>query len=93
MNTTPIAAPISVRWKPAGRSLQQLVPRDEPVLGFYAGCNGMGKFAAWLPPGSRRVERVSSGDSPGDLAAPKIRFVLASESALEENGGSRDNSI
>lgn len=57
------------------------IPASEKVLG-YATVRGEQEPGQWLPFGQRRVERVLPDDSPRELQAKGIRYVLLDSSGL-----------
>jgi hypothetical protein len=61
---------------------QKDFPAEEKVAG-YATVNGCGEMGLWLPFGSRRVVRVLAEDTPEQLQAQGIHFVLVEDVALD----------
>jgi hypothetical protein len=66
-------------------SLPQVLPPQEPVIG-YAACVGRSEPWVWLPFGSRRVEHVLPGDSPELLFSEGIHYVVVESSILGREG-------
>lgn len=61
---------------------QKYLTPDEHIVG-YATVNGGAETGLWLPFGARRVERVLAGDTPEQLRAQGIHFVLLEDVVLE----------
>jgi hypothetical protein len=60
---------------------QNEIPPDEHVIG-YATVRGSQEPGKWVPFGCRKVERVLPTDTPAQLRAEGIRFVLVDEGGL-----------
>lgn len=76
---------LSYTWP---RSVEQLrnyfrkdLPPDEHIIG-YATVSGGAEMGLWLPFGSRRVERVLADDTPEQLRAQGMHYVLVEDFAL-----------
>jgi hypothetical protein len=57
------------------------IPPDETVIG-YATLRGSQEPGKWVPFGHRKVERVLPDDTPQELQAKRIHFVLVDPGAL-----------
>lgn len=57
--------------------LDQSLPPDESVIGYYPIICDVDEPGLWLPFGHRRVECVSPGDSPERLRSLGIHYVVA----------------
>jgi hypothetical protein len=61
---------------------QKDLPPDEHMVG-YVTMSGCAEMGLWLPFGSRRVERVLPGDTPEQLRAQGIHYVLVEDIGLK----------
>lgn len=62
-------------------AFRDVIPAREKVLG-YATVRGEEEAGQWVPFGRRRVERVLPGDTPLELQAKGIHYVLVDSSGL-----------
>jgi hypothetical protein len=56
--------------------LDQSLPPDESVVGYYPVICDVDEPALWMPYGRRRVECIVPGDSPGQLRSLGIHYVV-----------------
>jgi hypothetical protein len=56
--------------------LDKSLPPDETIVGYYPIICDVDEPGLWLPYGRRRVECISSGDSPEQLRALGIHYVV-----------------
>ena len=57
--------------------LNQTLPPDETVVGYYAIASNVDEPSLWLPYGHRHVEDIAPGDSPERLRALGLHYVVA----------------
>ena len=67
-------------------SLQQALPPDAKVVGYFPRINNGDEPALWLPFGVRRVELILPDDPPGYLRALGVRYVIASTGVINQTG-------
>jgi hypothetical protein len=57
--------------------LDQSIPPDETVVGYYPNLCDVDEPSLWLPYGQRRVECISPGDSPERLRSLGVHYIVA----------------
>jgi hypothetical protein len=62
-------------------AFRNTLPAGEPVLGYFT-VRGSQEAGQWVPFGHRRVERVLPGDTPADLQAKGIHFLMVDADGL-----------
>jgi hypothetical protein len=71
--------------------LAAAVPADESVIGYYAQICNVDETGVWLPRPQRRVEDITSTDSPGELRSRGIHYVVVVGQAVIQQNGSLAN--
>jgi hypothetical protein len=68
------AAPYSLQN--INERIMKKLPADEPIIGYATSGNGQLEPGLWVPLGSRRIERVLKQDTPAQLNAHGIHYVV-----------------
>jgi hypothetical protein len=71
--------------------LDQSLPPDEKVIGYYAAMCDVDEPGIWLPYGRRGVECIAPDDSPARLRALGIHYVVVHGAAVHQQNGSITN--
>jgi hypothetical protein len=71
--------------------LEAALPPDETAIGYYAGMLDVDEPGIWLPRPQRRVEDITSGDSPEQLRSLGIHYVVVDGAAVLHQNGSITN--